>query len=134
MPKEVEENGWANELRPIIGVQVGRIGATVNPIIGYALTGPDAFKPELEPAGKVKIVTDLGFAIGAEYYAGLGLIGEGFSPWRAQDHVLFAAFDLESPPGSSEESPWELNAGIGHGLTSGTAQDWIAKLILGREF
>lgn len=138
VPLAVDQNGWANEFRPIIGGRVGRIGATLNPLFGFSLTGPQAYQPDFEPAGKVKVITDLGFAVGAEYYAGLGQFSTGFLPYSQQEHLVFAAFDLAEPPGSEEEEgeeEWELNVGIGRGLTSpGTAQDWIAKVILGRAF
>lgn len=135
VPRSVEEEGWANELRPIVGVRLWRFGLTFNPIIGFPLTGPDAGKPDFEPAAKLKFNTNLGFAVGAEYYAGLGRFDAGFSPPREQDHLLFAVFDLEPRSGAPEpDSSWELNVGLGAGLTPGTAQQWLAKVIVGHAF
>ena len=129
VPYAIEPDGWANEFRPIVGARVGRVTATVNPIFGFALTGTQAFQPEIEPAAKVRVSTELGFALGGEYYAGLGPLGAGFLPVRAQEHLVFATFDLED-----EREEWELNVGVGRGLTSGTPQEWVTKAIVGRAF
>jgi hypothetical protein len=105
----------------------------VNPIFGYALSGSDKFKPDFEPAGKIGVNTQLGFMLGAEYYAGLGYLASP-SVVRDQDHLLFATFDLADPAQSTAEQPWELNVGFGKALTSVTPQQWIAKAIVGRSF
>lgn len=133
VPRTVEEEGWANEFRLFIGWSNGRFLVDINPIVGYALSGPDRFRPDVEPAGKVAVNTDLGFQLGVEYYAGLGLASEGFSPWKQQEHLVFATFDLVPPVGHGE-SPWELNVGVGRGLTDGTPNHWIMKVIIGRSF
>lgn len=135
VPRSVEDDGWANEFRPIIGFHWWRFGLTFNPLIGFPLVGPDAGKPDFEPATKLKFNTNLGFAVGAEYYSGLGRFDVGFSPLREQEHLLFAAFDLEPPVGAPEQSnAWELNVGLGAGLTDGTAQQCVAKMIVGHAF
>jgi len=137
VPLRVEEDGWANEFRPILGKRFGRVGVTLNPLFGFALTGSEAFKPVFEPAGKVKVITDLGFALGAEYYTSLGRFDQGFLPLSKQEHLAFVAFDLEPPPKEKkddDESEWELNAGIGRSLTDATPQAWVGKIILGHSF
>lgn len=134
VPHSMEASGWANEFRPIVAWTNGVWWIGFNPIFGYALTGPDAFKPELEPCGKVAWNTQRGFQLGAEYYSGLGLIPEGFSPLSAQEHLVFLTFDLASPKDAETENPWELNVGVGHGLTSGTSATWEVKTIVGRGF
>ena len=140
VPVAVEQEGWANEFRPIIGMRTARWLVSVNPILGYALTGPDRFRVEAEPCGKVSWNTQLGFSVGAEYYAGLGAVADGFLPWRDQEHLLLAVVDLEEPGGSAggasdrRGSAWELNVGVGAGLTRGTAQHVLVKAIVGRAF
>jgi hypothetical protein len=135
VPLNVEEAGWANEFRPILSWEHGQFGLTFNPIFGFALTGPDAFKPDFEPALKTKWNTNRGFALGLEYYAGLGRF-DGFDPLRDQTHLVFAVFDLEPPVGDGPPttSPWELNVAVGTGLTRGTPQQLIVKTIVGRSF
>ena len=135
VPHALEQNGWANEFRPIVAWTDGVWTAAFNPIFGYALTGSERFKPEFEPCGKLSWNTQHGFAIGVEYYAGLGLLSEGFAPLGQQEHLAFAVFDLAPPKDAVEnKKAWELNAAIGHGLTSGTAQEWVVKTIVGKPF
>ena len=106
----------------------------INPIFGYALTGPEAFKPDFEPCGKIAWNTQRGFAIGAEYYTGLGLMSRGFSALKDQEHIAYATLDLAAAKDGSHDSGWELNLGVGRGLTSGTSADWEVKSIVGRGF
>jgi hypothetical protein len=132
MPLAAEDATWSNELRPIIGLELGALGLSLNPIITYALSGPEAKKPALEPAAKAKLNTGRGFSLGLEYYAGLGLFSEGFKPASEHDHLLFLAFDLERPIGeAAQASDWELNVGLGKSLSAATPQDWVLKVILG---
>ncbi len=142
VPASVEQAGWANEFRPIVGWKDHRWLLVANPIFGYALSGPDRFRVDLEPCAKVAFDTQLGFAVGAEYYAGLGYIGSGFLPVRDQEHLLLGAVDLVAPargrdvPAGSpaHASPWELNVALGGALTAATGQHFIAKAIVGRSF
>ncbi|HET9954451.1 MAG TPA: hypothetical protein VFQ61_08100 [Polyangiaceae bacterium] len=157
VPRAVEEHGWANEFRPILGYDDGHWLFDVNPIFGYALSGPDKLRPDFEPAGKVAFNTQLGFSIGTEYYAGLGYLSALPAPRSEQDHLLFLTFDLAQPasakslraprteaqstsgenptPESDEaELPFELNVGLGRGLSDATPQRWIVKAIFGRAF
>lgn len=131
VPRNVEEHGWANEFRPILGLVHGRWGFFFNPLFGFALTGPEAGKPDFEPAGKVKWNTNLGFAAGLEHYSALGRFDQGFVGAREQEHITFLAFDLE-PRAGGAPSAWELNVAVGHGWTAATPQDWIVKAIVGR--
>jgi hypothetical protein len=136
VPKRVEEAGWANEFRPLLGFNNGYVLVDVNPIFGYALSGGDKLKPDFEPAGKVSINTQRGFAIGAEYYSSLGLISKGFESWGNQEHMLFGTFDLVAPAARKEEDAgdWELNVGVGRALTSVPGPEWLVKAIVGRAF
>ena len=142
VPHAVEEQGWANEFRPIVGWKDDRWLLVVNPIFGYALSGPDRFRIDFEPCAKVAFNTQLGFAVGAEYYASLGFIGDGFLPLRQQEHLLFGVIDLVDParPRQAVEgspahaSPWEVNLALGGALTDATGQHLIAKAIVGRSF
>lgn len=135
VPRAIEEEGWANEFRPIAGYYNGHWLFDVNPIIGYALSGPEKFKPDFEPAAKVGFNTQKGFIVGAEYYAGLGRLS---SPDRLheQSHLAFVTFDLAKPAADAElpDQPWELNVGLGKSLTEATPQQWIMKAIVGYAF
>lgn len=132
VPRFVEQDGWANEFRPIVGWRGGRWLLVANPIFGWALTGPNAFVPDFEPCGKVAFDTRKGFEVGLEYYAGLGELTRGTVPLSQQAHMLYATFDLAAAPGLS--SDWELNLAVGHGLTGGSDASWQVKSIVGRGF
>ncbi len=144
VPRAVEAAGWANEFRPIAGYYDGHWLFDINPIFGYALSGPDKLRPDFEPAGKIGFNTQYGFMLGAEYYAGLGPLSSLPAPQSEQDHLLFLTLDLaetasNSAAGSQESKPedageWELNLGLGRGLTEATPQHWILKTIVGRAF
>jgi len=134
VPSRIEQDGWANEFRPIIAWTDGVWLLDINPIFGYALTGHEAFKPEFEPCGKIAWNTQRGFAIGAEYYSGLGLMGEGFAPLNDQAHIVFATLDLAAAKDGTHDTSWEFNLGVGRGLTGGTAAEWEVKSIVGRAF
>ena len=139
VPHAVEQERWANEFRPILGWKDGRWLVSLNPIFGYALTGRDRFRPDLEPCGKVAFDTRLGFSVGAEYYASLGFANE-LLPAREEEHLLFAVVDLvprsPGPAGGSpaHAEPWELNVGVGGALTAAPGPHLLVKAIVGRSF
>lgn len=146
VPRAVEAEGWANEFRPIAGYYNGHWLFDINPIIGYALSGPDKLRPDFEPAGKIGFNTQYGFMLGAEYYAGLGYLSTLPTPRAEQEHLLFLTFDLteaaepthaEAPADNAKAAtsdPWEFNLGIGRGLSDATPQKWIVKAIFGKAF
>jgi len=132
VPVAVEQDQWANELRPFVGYQSRWLLLDLNPIIGYALSGRDRFRPELEPAAKIAVNTQLGFAVGAEYYAELGFV-DALLPLRDQAHYLFGVVDLV-PAMGRPDSPWEVNLAVGGGITRAADQQVIVKTIVGRGF
>ncbi|HEX9291864.1 MAG TPA: hypothetical protein VF904_20280 [Anaeromyxobacteraceae bacterium] len=132
VPVAVEQDQWANELRPFIGYQSRWVLVDLNPIIGYALSGKDRFRPVLEPAAKLAVNTQLGFAVGAEYYAELGFV-DALLPLRDQAHYLFGVVDV-LPAKGRPDSPWELNLAVGGGMTRAADQQVIVKTIVGRGF
>lgn len=134
----VEPERWANEFRPILGWKDRRWLVSVNPIFGYALTGADRFRPDLEPCGKVAFDTQLGFSLGAEYYTSLGFAND-LLPARAQEHLLLAVVDYVPAPEPAFGSPvhasaWELNVGLGGALTDAPGPHLLVKAIVGRSF
>ncbi len=131
VPVSVEEHGWANEIRPILGWNDGTWLLDVNPIFGYALSGPDRFRVDLEPAAKAAWNTQAGFSLGAEWYADLGYV-DALLPASRQSHYLLGVLDL-TPARGQPESPWELNLGAGAGLGAAD-QKVLVKAIVGRSF
>ena len=130
--RSVAEEGWANEFRPIVGWSDGTWLLSVNPIFGYALSGPDRFRVDLEPAAKATWNTQLGFAVGVEWYAELGFL-DALLPVSRQPHYLFAVVDLTEARGR-ERGPWELNLAAGGGIGSAADQQLVVKAIVGRSF
>ncbi len=120
------DDQWATEFRPILVWARGRFMAALNPMIGWTLTGPDrGLVPDLEPAAKVRCDTGLGFGAGLEYYAGLGDL-DALERRSDQEHLVYVTADLVG-------APFELNIGIGRGLTGPTAA-WTFKTIVGFGF
>ena len=114
------------ELRPILDKKWHSVYFAFNPVFGKSFHGPDSnrgliFSPNL------KISEDLtkSIAIGIEYYGSTGPILK-FDNLSDQQHQIFLATDLNIGP------LWELNAGIGFGLTKNTDHS-IFKLIVGRK-
>jgi len=133
VPRAAEKDTWGTELRPVLGWRSKWIGIWLNPIVDWSLSGAAKWRPEFMPSARVSVNTQQGFAVGLEYYTGLGAFADGMLPAREQTHLLVAAFDL-APPEGAEPSPWSVNLGLGKGLTDGTPQQWIMKAIIGRSF
>jgi hypothetical protein len=122
-----EPNTRTLELRPILERSDGRLYLSINPDLSAALKGPDSGKaPEFEPGVKVSWETIPKIALGVEYYGATGPI-TNFDRATNQRHLLFPTVDLNVSP------DWELNFGIGRGLTDASPQ-WVLKSILGYRF
>ncbi|MSP97523.1 MAG: hypothetical protein EXR29_09950 [Betaproteobacteria bacterium] len=118
---ELERSTQALELRPIIGYRSAQWLFAANPILGWAMTGPDRNrKPDFSPAFKIARTLAPGLALGAEYYTELGRVGN-FLAHGAQSHTLYLALDYD-------RKPWAFNVGIGRGLTIATDR-WTVKAI-----
>ena len=118
---------WTLEIRPIIDKQIGRWYFAVNPAFEQSLKGPGT-KTGIEFSPSAKVGYDLTKVVspGIEYYGTLGPVG-AFAPASQQQHQLYAVVDLNVDP------RWEMNFGVGAGLTQATDK-LIVKMILGRRF
>jgi hypothetical protein len=113
------------EIRPILEREVGNWYFSVNPTLGKSLRGPDAHRGfGLEPAIKVAYNLTRMISPGLEYYAETGPIAH-FDVLKEQHHLIFPTVDLNTSP------KWEINIGVGRGLT-GTSEHWVIKWIIGR--
>ena len=123
---EFEESKNFVELRPIVGYRGRDWLLAANPILSWAMSGPDHNgKPDFNPAVKVARNIAAGIALGVEYYAGLGKINNTL-PRPEQSHTLYFALDYE-------RTPWSINIGIGRGLNDATDR-WTLKTIIAIPF
>ncbi len=122
LPPRFDLTQWGFELRTMVGYRstAGWLLAA-NPVLGWGLSGPDkSGRPEVELQLKAAWEIARGVSFGPEYYADFGRLGRAL-PSGAQDHSLYAAFDIDL-------KPWVLNVGLGRGLT-GAAERWTLKFI-----
>jgi len=120
-------DAWTWEIRPIIDKAIGRWYFAINPAFERTLHGPDVSEGiGFAPSAKISYDFTRVVSGGLEYYADYGPLG-GFLPVRQQQQQLFAVTDLNVSP------QWEINIGVGLGLTPATDR-WIVKCILGRRF
>jgi hypothetical protein len=122
LPRRFDLTQWGFELRTIVGYRstAGWLLAA-NPVIGWGLSGPDkSGRPETRLQLKAAREIARGVSFGPEYYAGFGPLGRAL-PAAAQDHTLYAAFDIDL-------KPWVFNVGLGRGLSS-AADRWTLKFI-----
>jgi hypothetical protein len=116
---------WTWEIRPIIDKEFGKLYVGLNPTLSRAWKGPGTQRGvEFEP--NVKLGYDFSKKVnaGLEYYGAMGKVGD-FEPLKQQEHMFFAAVDLDVAP------EWEINFGMGVGATTPT-DHLLFKLILGR--
>jgi hypothetical protein len=123
LPGAYDHDRWGSEIRPIVAWQSEAWLFALNPILDQPLAGSDATAgPSFEPA--LKFARTLGpVAAGLEYYASFGPLSAPL-PWRLQEHYLYEVIDLLSV------EHFELNAGLGEGLTPESA-GLVVKVIIG---
>ena len=107
--------------------EIGKWYLSFNPTVGRSLHGPDTrrgwqFSPNFKAGYEVTKKVNAGL----EYYGNLGPIGS-FDPLRDQQQQILPAIDLNLSPN------WEVNAGLGVGITQGT-DHLLVKWIIGYRF
>ena len=124
--KRVTESNTNIELRPIIGWRNDKWLVAFNPIIGAAVSGGVSREPSFSPAIKVARTVSEGVQVGFEHYADLGGIHH-IPAFNQQDHTFYGVVDVE-------KKGFDINFGIGRATTGGTADKWVAKMIIGIPF
>jgi hypothetical protein len=125
--REFSADTWTLELRPIVDKTIGDWYVAFNPVFERSLRGPGVDRGfEFSPAAKVAYDVAPRVALGLEYYGALGPVRK-FDPPRQQQHQIFPVADIDLGP------RWELNAGVGIGLTPAT-DALLFKVILGYRF
>jgi hypothetical protein len=112
---------------PILERHTRTLEMSINPALEVEVKGPDiGTSPVFEPSAKVASRLTGTFWLGVEYYAETGSI-KHFDPLSEQHHIVIPAFDVRL------ESGWDLNVGVGRGLT-GSSEHWVFKSIVGYRF
>lgn len=114
-----ETSRFSGELRPIIGVHLGRFDLIANPILDTAFNGLS--KLEFSPAARAAYSLSEKVAVAIEHYADFGPL-QRFKPASARSQTLFGVLDY----GSSSNG---VEFGIGKGLTRDT-DSYVLKLMV----
>jgi hypothetical protein len=118
LPDRFDPQRFGAELRPIVAYETAHWLFALNPIVDFSL---DAVT--LEPAAMGLYKLGRVAAVGLEYYSAWGSIAR-FSGLARQEHYLFEVFNLLAV------ANFELNAGIGEGLTPASTR-FVVKAIFG---
>ncbi len=113
---------FTSEIRPIIGLHLGKFDIIANPILDNTYEGLSRL--DFAPAARVAYHVDDKFAVALEEYDDFGPLRH-FVSSSAQSHQLFAVADYEAEPVSIE-------AGIGFGFTQ-ASDNLVLKLILSHD-
>lgn len=121
------EDTWTWEMRPIVDKKIGRWYLSFNPTMDKSLHGLNESQGfEFSPNAKVSYDFSKIVSGGLEYYGSVGPI-TGFDLLADQQQQFFPSLDLNVSP------DWELNFGVGWGVTRST-DHLIIKGIVGRRF
>jgi hypothetical protein len=126
LPPAYDRDRWGTEVRPIAAWQNDDWLFVFNPILDQPLAGQVASSgPTFEPA--LKAWRAIGpVAVGLEYYGTLGPLASPL-PLRQEEHLVYEVLDVLSLP------RFELNAGVGEGLTPASA-GLVFKAVFGYSF
>jgi hypothetical protein len=125
--RQFSPDTWTWEVRPIVDKKAGRWYISFNPTLDKSIHG--ASVPQgwvFSPNAKVSYDFSKVVSGGLEYYGSLGPLGNP-DPIAEQQQQIFPSLDLNVSP------EWELNFGVGWGLTRST-DHLIIKAIIGRRF
>lgn len=116
---------WNVEIRPIVDKQWDKFYVSFNPTLGVSLKGDTAsHTPVFEPNLKLSYQFFKKANLGLEYYGSTGYVNQ-FDVWKNEQHDLYAVYDLAG------NDKWELNVGMGFGLTQATDK-LVGKVLVGR--
>jgi hypothetical protein len=120
-------SAWNIEIRPIVDQQKGRLYWSFNPAFDRGIVGlPSDQQWSFSPDAKISWDFTKVVAFGLEYYGGWGPVSTLY-PFTLQSQQFVPAFDVNVSPN------WEINFGVGVGVTAGT-DHMLMKAIIGRRF
>ena len=114
---------FAGEIRPIVGVHLGRFDLIANPILDTDFNGLG--KLDFAPAARVAYAVSERVAVAVEHYADFGPL-QRFLPHSDRSQTVFAVLDV----GASGSG---IEFGVGRGLTRAT-DSLVVKLMLMHDF
>jgi hypothetical protein len=114
---------FAGEIRPIVGVHLGRFDLIANPILDTDFNGFG--KLDFAPAARLACALSERLTVALEHYADFGAL-EHFLPHSDRSQTLFAVLDY----GGSGNG---IEFGVGRGLTRAT-DSLVVKLMLMHDF
>ena len=121
------EDTWTWEVRPIIDKRIGRFYTSLNPVLGFVMSGPrKGGSPEFAPQAQVGFDVTPKVNLALEYYGTTGTLAKS-EPFRNTQQYLFPALNIDFGP------EWEFNIATGLPLTSITDRV-ILKMIVGHRF
>lgn len=116
---------WSIEIRPIVDKSWQKLYVSFNPTFGVGLKSAYTNStPTFEPNLKAAYNVFKNLALGIEYYGETGPVN-ALESFPQQNHAIFIAGDMLNNP------HWELNAGVGFGITQAT-DGLVFKVIVGR--
>lgn len=118
-----EARRFSGEVRPIVGVHLGRVDLILNPILDTEYNG--ARNLDFAPAGRIAYNLTERLAVALEQYADFGPV-KRLLPGRQQQQTLFATVDFDA--GSNG-----IEFGVGHGFND-ASDDLVVKLMLMHDF
>ena len=124
LPATYEAARWGGEVRIIGAWESERCLIAVNAILGLPIAGVPL---DVGPAATALFKFPRLFSIGLEYYGDLGPLLHP-DPLSAQAHYLYEVVNLLA------FTRWEVNAGVGEGLSAAADASLVAKAILGYHF
>ncbi len=122
--RHLDINPWNAELKAIYGWRRGRWTVAGNTNFDWAVSGPARGPVSIEQDIKVSWAVKKDFNLGIETYDGLGDADHLGGRYGDLDHVIYAVAD-------TSWRGFDLNLGVGRGLTRATEDRWVLKAIVG---
>ena len=120
--KHWDPDTYSSEIRPIMGLHLGKFDLIVNPIFDNSWKG---FKNlDFAPSARIAYNLSNTWAVAVEEYADFGVI-QNFLPTNQQSQQLFAVVDYKG-------DVYNIEAGLGFGLTSASDR-LVAKIMVSRD-
>ena len=117
-----DEHRYTNEIRPILGLHLGKVDLIVNPILDNSYKG--FVNLDFAPSFRVAYNVSEQWAFALEEYADFGPLRQ-FLPTDQQSHQLFAVIDYKS-------EQFNVEAGLGFGMTP-ASDGLVAKLMISKD-